>query len=120
MNGPVGARDKKTRVLPAGLRGGGLFQLSSIIDESLPGCSTRGRLIVSNKHVGVPSRITAALPKARGRGGNFGRPARLRIAKSSISKRSFSFQKPIDLRVESAIFRGHHRVHDRRVKTSSF
>jgi hypothetical protein len=44
------------------------------------------------------------------------RRARLRIAKSSISKRSFSFQKPIDLRGESAIFRGHHRFHDRRVK----
>jgi hypothetical protein len=59
-------------------------------------------------------------PKSDCQGGEIGRRARLRIAKSSISKRSFSFQKTIDLRGESAIFRGHHRVHDRRVKTSSF
>ncbi len=34
----------------------------------------------------------------RGQGGEIGRRARLRITKSSISKRSFSFQKTIDLR----------------------
>ena len=85
----------------------GCFNCRRFLMNHCPVCSTRGRLIVSNKHVGVPTRITAALPKARGRGGNFGRRARLRIAKSSISKRSFSFQKPIDLRGESAIFRDH-------------
>jgi hypothetical protein len=52
--------------------------------------------------------------------GNFGRRARLRIAKSSISKRSFSFKKTIDLREETAIFHDQRRVHDRRIKTSSF
>jgi hypothetical protein len=36
--------------------------------------------------------------------GNSGRRARLRIPKSSISKRSFSFQKMIDLREENALF----------------
>ena len=43
--------------------------------------------------------------------------ARLRIAKPSISKRSFSFQKTIDLREKNAIFNDQRRVHDRRVKT---
>jgi len=42
--------------------------------------------------------------------------ARLRIAKSSLSKRSFSFQKTIDLREENAILHGQYRVHARRVK----
>jgi hypothetical protein len=63
----------------------------------------------------------AALPKARaGPEDNSGRHARLRIPKSSISKRSFSFQKTIDLQEENAIFHDQRRVHDRRVKTSSF
>jgi hypothetical protein len=44
---------------------------------------------------------------------NSGRRARLRIAKSSISKRSFSFQKTIDLRQKNAIFNDQRRVHDR-------
>jgi hypothetical protein len=38
------------------------------------------------------------------RGGGIGRRARLRIPKSLISKRSFSFQKTIDLRLKNAIF----------------
>src|SRR4030095_12816313 len=48
------------------------------------------------------------------------RPARLRIPKSSVSKRSFLFQKAIDLRRENAIFRNQGRVRDRRVQTPSF
>lgn len=44
----------------------------------------------------------------------------VRIAKSSISKRSYSFQKTIDLREKNAVFHDQRRVHDRRVKTSSF
>ncbi len=55
----------------------------------------------------------------RGQGGEIGRRARLRITKSSISKRSFSFQKTIDLREKNAIFHDQHRVYDWRVKTSS-
>jgi hypothetical protein len=42
--------------------------------------------------------------------------ARLRIAKSLISKRSFSFQKTIDLRGKNAIFQDQSRVHDWGVK----
>jgi hypothetical protein len=53
-------------------------------------------------------------------GGEIGRRARLRIPKSSISKRSFSFQKMIDLREKNAIFACQSRLHHGRVKTSSF
>jgi hypothetical protein len=48
--------------------------------------------------------------------GNSGRRARLRIPKSSISKRFFSFQKMIDLRAKNAIFHDRRHVYDRRVK----
>jgi len=48
--------------------------------------------------------------------GNSGSHAKLRISKSSISKRSFSFQKIIDLREQNAIFRNWSRVHDRRLE----
>jgi hypothetical protein len=37
-------------------------------------------------------------------GGEIGRRARLRILKSSISKRSFHFKKPAILGAENAIF----------------
>jgi len=53
-------------------------------------------------------------------GGEIGRRVRLRIPKSSIPKRSFSFQKTSDLQGENTIFRDQHRVHDREVKTWSF
>jgi hypothetical protein len=43
-------------------------------------------------------------PKSDCQGGEIGRRAGLRIPKSSISKRFFSFQKTIDLREENAIF----------------
>jgi hypothetical protein len=46
--------------------------------------------------------------------------ARLRIRKSSISKQRFSFRKMTDLREENAFFHVKIRLHDRRVKTSSF
>ena len=46
-------------------------------------------------------------------GVEIGRRARFRIAKSSISKRSFSFQKRTDLRGENAIFNYQSRVDDR-------
>jgi len=63
----------------------------------------------------------AALLKARaGPEGNCRRHARLRIPKPSISKRSFSFQKTLDLQEEKAIFYDQRRVHDRRVKTPPF
>ncbi len=51
-------------------------------------------------------------------GVEIGRRARFRIAKSSISKHRFSFQKTIDLREKNAIFHDRRRVYDRRVKTS--
>jgi hypothetical protein len=44
----------------------------------------------------------------------------LRIPKSSISKRSFSFQKTRDLREENGIFLEMIRLHDRKLETSSF
>jgi hypothetical protein len=49
----------------------------------------------------------------RRQGGEIGRRARLRIPKTSISKRSFSFQKAPDLRGENAMFDDRSRVHDR-------
>ncbi len=52
--------------------------------------------------------------------GETGRPARLRIPKSSISKRSFSFHETTDLREENEDFRIKMRVHEGRVETSSF
>src|SRR6266849_9737505 len=48
------------------------------------------------------------------------RSARLRNPKSSLSNRSFSFQKPIDLREENTLFRVKARHHEGRVETGSF
>jgi hypothetical protein len=52
-------------------------------------------------------------PKSDSQGGEIGRRARLRIAKSSISKCSFSFQETFVLRGENAIFGNEHPVRER-------
>ncbi|PYJ93348.1 MAG: hypothetical protein DME62_09105 [Verrucomicrobia bacterium] len=54
------------------------------------------------------------------KGGEIGRRARLRIAKSSLSKHLFSFQKRSLSREENAFFRIKTRVREGRVETSSF
>jgi hypothetical protein len=50
--------------------------------------------------------------KSTSQGGEIGRRARLRIAKSSISKRLFSFQKKRILREEKLLFRVNQRFHE--------
>ncbi len=62
------------------------------------------------------SASTAVQADFHRQGGGIGRRARLRIAKSSISKRRFSFQKTIDLREENAIFQDQRRVHEPAIK----
>jgi hypothetical protein len=70
--------------------------------------------------IGDVKHTIAELAAAEGPNGNCGRRATLRIPNSSISKRSFSFQKTIDLQGENAILRDQRRVRDQREKTSSF
>jgi hypothetical protein len=58
--------------------------------------------------------------RLKGQGGEIGRRARLRIPKSSISQRSFSFQKTSDLRGKNAVFGLKANLYEGRVETSSF